>query len=77
VGIFLWEISTFRLLARKLLVPGLSALRIASFLLKILITATTAVTLPVFALSIAISSALVLSLGAVAATLFGWVSTDK
>jgi hypothetical protein len=42
-----------------------------------LITATTAVTLLVFAVSIAISSALVVSLRAVAATLIGWGSVDE
>jgi hypothetical protein len=42
-----------------------------------LITMTTAVTLPVFAVSIAISSALVDSLTAVLATLFGQGSVDK
>jgi hypothetical protein len=47
------------------------------YLQKMLITATTAVTLPVFAVSIAISSALAISLGAVAATLIGWGSVDK
>jgi hypothetical protein len=39
------------------------------FLLKVLITATTAVTFPVFAVSIAISSAFVVSLRAVLTTL--------
>jgi hypothetical protein len=47
------------------------------FLLKMLITATTAVTLPVFAVLIVISSALVVSLGAVAATLIRRGSVDK
>jgi hypothetical protein len=47
------------------------------FLQKMLITATTAVTLLVFAVSIKILSALVLSLGAVAATLIGWSSVDE
>jgi hypothetical protein len=42
-----------------------------------LITATTAVTLSVFVVSIAISSALMLSLGAVLATLIGPGSVDK
>ncbi len=41
------------------------------FLLKMLITVTTSVTLPVFLVLIAISSALVVSLGAVLATLIG------
>jgi hypothetical protein len=45
-------------------------------LLEMLITSTTAVTLPVFVVLIAISSALVVSLGAVAATLIGWGSVD-
>jgi hypothetical protein len=44
---------------------------------KMLITATTAVTLPVLAVLIAISSALVVSLGAVVATLIGRGSVDK
>ncbi len=47
------------------------------FLLKMLITATTAVTLPVFAVLIAISSALVVSLVAVAVTSIGRGSVDK
>jgi hypothetical protein len=47
------------------------------FLQKMLITMTTAVTLPVFAVSIAISLALMLSIGAVAATLIRWGSVDK
>jgi hypothetical protein len=42
-----------------------------------LITATTAVTLPVFAVLIATSSALIISLGAVLATLIGWGSVDE
>jgi hypothetical protein len=74
VGIFLQEIGTFRLLVRRLLVPRISALQIASFLQSMLITATTAttaLTLPVFAVLIAISSALALSLGAVLRTLIG------
>jgi hypothetical protein len=69
MGIFIQEIGTFCLLARRLLVPGFSILQIASFFLKMLITMTTAVTLPVFAVLIMISSARVLSLGAVAVTL--------
>jgi hypothetical protein len=75
--IFLREIATFCLLARKLLIPGLSILQIASFSQKMLITATTVVTLPVFAVLVAISSAFMLSLGAIAATLIGWGSVDK
>ncbi len=47
------------------------------FLQKMLITATTAVTLPVFAVLIAISSALMLLIGAVLATLIGWGSVDN
>jgi hypothetical protein len=47
------------------------------FSLKMLIAATTVVTLPVFAASIPISSALVVSLGAVLATLIGQGSVDK
>jgi hypothetical protein len=42
-----------------------------------LITATTAVTLPAFAVLIVISSAVIVSLGAVAATLIGQGSVDK
>jgi hypothetical protein len=72
VGIFLQKIGTFYLLARRLLIiPGISAPQIASFLLKMLITVTTAVTLPFIAASITISSALVVSLGAVVAILIG------
>jgi hypothetical protein len=72
VGIFLQKIGTFYLLARRLLIiPGIRAPQIASFLLKMLITVTTAVTLPVIAALITISSALVVSLGAVAAILIG------
>jgi hypothetical protein len=63
LGIFLREISTFCLLATRLLIPGFSVPQIASYLLKMLITATTAVTLPVFAVLIMISSALTVSLG--------------
>jgi hypothetical protein len=48
--------------------PQLALCNLHLFLLKMLITATTAVTLPVFAVSIAISSALKVSLGAVLAT---------
>jgi hypothetical protein len=33
-GIFLWEIGTFRLLARRLLIPGFTVLWIASFFTK-------------------------------------------
>jgi hypothetical protein len=77
VGIFLQEIGTFRLLARKPLVPGISASRLALFLQKMLVTLTTAVTLLVFAVSIAISLALMLLLGAVLATLIGWDSIDN
>jgi hypothetical protein len=42
-----------------------------------LITMTTAITLPVVAVLIAISLALLVSLGAVAATLIGQGSVDK
>jgi hypothetical protein len=42
-----------------------------------LIATTTAVTLPVFAVLIAISSALVVSRGAVSATLIGWGSVEE
>jgi hypothetical protein len=44
---------------------------------KMLITLISVVTLPVFAVSIAISLALVVSLGAVSATLFRWGSVDE
>jgi hypothetical protein len=47
------------------------------FLLKMLITATTAVTLPVFAVLIAISSAFVISLRAVLTTLIRWGLWDE
>jgi hypothetical protein len=47
------------------------------FLQKMLITETTIVTLLVFAVSITISSALVISLGAVLATLIKWGSVVK
>jgi hypothetical protein len=47
------------------------------FSLKMLVTATTAVTLPVFAVSIAISSALIVSLAAVLATLIRRGSEDE
>jgi hypothetical protein len=64
-------------LARKLHVSGISTLKIALFLQKMLITATTTVTLLVFAVSITISLALVLLLGVVLATFIGWESVDK
>jgi hypothetical protein len=67
----------FCLLARKLLVPGISAPRLALLLQKMLITATTAVTFLVFAVSNAISLALMGLVGAVLATLIGWASVDK
>jgi hypothetical protein len=51
--------------------PRLVLRNLHLFILKMLITATTAVTLPVFAVSIAISSAFVVSLRAVLATLIG------
>jgi hypothetical protein len=70
-GIFLWKICSFHLLARRLLISEISAPQLASFFLKMLITLTTAVTLPVCAVSITISSAFVVSLGAVLATLIG------
>ncbi len=61
---------------------GFSFLRLALrnlhlFLLKMLITTTTAVTLPVFAVSIAISSAFVVSLRAVLVTLIRWGLWDE
>jgi hypothetical protein len=63
---------------RRPLIPGFSAPQIAPFFkLKTLIIATTAFTLPVFAVLIAISSALIISLGAVAATLIGRGSVDE
>jgi hypothetical protein len=49
--------------------PQLALQNLHLFLLKMLITATTAVTLPVFAVLVAISSAFVVSLGAVLTTL--------
>jgi hypothetical protein len=52
--------------------PRLAFHNLHLFLLKMLITATTAVTLPVFAVSIVIPSAFVVSLKAVLATLIGW-----
>jgi hypothetical protein len=64
-------------LARRLLILGSSIAQIASFLQKMLITATTIVTFPIFAVSIAVSSALLKSQGAVVATLFGWGSVDE
>jgi hypothetical protein len=57
--------------------PQLALCNLHLFSLKMLITVTTAVTLPVFAVSIAVSSALVVSLGAVLATLIGWGSVDE
>jgi hypothetical protein len=42
-----------------------------------LIKATPVVSIPIFAVSIAISSALIVSLGAVSATLIGRGSVDK
>jgi hypothetical protein len=50
VKIFFREISSFRLLARMLLVSRMSALQIALFFTKNAITVTTAVTLPVLRL---------------------------
>jgi hypothetical protein len=70
-GISLRNIGILRLLARRLLISAISAPQLASFSLQMLITATTAVTLLVFAVLIATSSALVVSLGAVLATLIG------
>ncbi len=63
MGIFHWEIGTFSLLARGLLVPWISAPRLALLLQKMLMTMITAVTLLVFVVSIVISLALLLSLG--------------
>jgi hypothetical protein len=57
--------------------PRLALPELHLFLLKMLITMTTAVTLPVSAVSITISSALIVSLGAILATLIGWGSVDK
>ncbi len=57
--------------------PRLALHNLHLFLLKMLITATTAVTLPVFAVLIAISSAFVVSLGAVLATLIRRGLWDK
>jgi hypothetical protein len=76
-GNSLWKIGTFRLLANRLLISAISALQLAFFSLRMLITATTAVTLPVFAVLITISLALVVSLGAVFATLIGRGSVDE
>jgi hypothetical protein len=76
-GIFLREIGTFCLLARRLLISVISALQLASFLLKMLITATTAVTLPVFAVLFVISPAFKVSLRAVLVTLIGRGSVDE
>jgi hypothetical protein len=68
-GIFLQKIGSFRLLARRPLIPKTSALQFAFFFLKMLITATTVVTFPVSAVSFAISSAFVATLRAVLTTL--------
>jgi hypothetical protein len=57
--------------------PDLAFRKLHLILLKMLISATTTVTLLVFAVSIAILSALVLSLGALAATLIRRGSVDK
>jgi hypothetical protein len=76
-GIFLRQIGTFCLMARRLLISKISAPRLFFYLLKVLITATTAVTVPVFTVSIVISLALVVSLGAVLATLIGRGSVYK
>jgi hypothetical protein len=76
-GYFFQEDGTFCLLARRLLIPGFSIPQIASIFTKNAHYRDHRVTLLVFAVSIAISSALVLSLGAVAATLFRWGSVDK
>jgi hypothetical protein len=57
--------------------PQLALCNLHLFSLKMLITVTTAVTLPVFAVLIAISSALVVSLGTVLATLIGRGSVDE
>ncbi len=57
--------------------PDLALRKLHLFLLKMLNIATTPVTLPVSVVLIAISSALVVSLGAVAATLVGRGSVDK
>jgi hypothetical protein len=54
------------------LFPRLAPRNLHLFLLKMLITVTTAVTLPVFAVLIVISSAFVVLLGAVSMTLIGW-----
>jgi hypothetical protein len=51
--------------------PRLALRNLHLFLLKMLITTTATVTLPVFAVSIAISSAFVVSLRAILATLIG------
>jgi hypothetical protein len=52
--------------------PILALRNLHLFLIKMLITATTAVTLPVFAVLLATSSAFVVSLKAVLTTLIGW-----
>jgi hypothetical protein len=57
--------------------PDLALHKSHFFLLKSLIIATTAFTLPFFAVSIAISLALIISLGAVAATLIGRGLVDE
>ncbi len=56
--------------------PELVSCKLHSFLQNMLITVTTAFTLPVYALLITISSALMLSLGAVVATLIRWGLVD-
>jgi hypothetical protein len=71
MGIFLREIGTFCLLARRLLFHRISAPQLTLLFTKNAHTATTAVTLPVFLVSIAISSALMLLLGDVLTTLVG------
>jgi hypothetical protein len=77
-GIFLREIGTIHLSARRLLIPGFSAPQIASFFPKNAHHRDhTTITLPVFAVLIVISSALILSLGAVAATSIGRGSVDE
>jgi hypothetical protein len=52
--------------------PQLALRNLHLFLQEMLTTTTTAVTLLVFAVLIAISSALIVSLGAVSATLIRW-----
>ncbi len=76
------EFSSRKLALSAFWQEGVTFLRLALcdlhlFLLKMLITTTTAVTLLVFAVLIVISSALIVSLGAVLATLIRWGSVDK